>query len=146
MKYTLNFIPPGWKIRNFENKISSRKNSIFTHEYESIPNIFRKINLYSPWRIRGRILNQKKKRRKERGKCTVLVAFGFQKILSPRVQVRHINENRVCVNARNTAQISYRAHSPPLLYTIYQPPFSRCHVSKSGECSLLPATHARLRS
>lgn len=108
MKYTLNFIPPG----NFENKISSRKNSIFTHEYESIPNIFRKINLYSPYVDVS--LTKKKKRRKERGKCTVLVAFGFQKTLSPRVQVRHINENRVCVNARNTAQISYRAHSPPL--------------------------------
>lgn len=142
MKYTLNFIPPG----NFENKISSRKNSIFTHEYESIPNIFRKITLYSPYVDVSLKIHQKKKRRKKRGKCTVLVAFGFQKTLSPRVQVRHINENRVCVNARNTAQISYRAHSPPLLYTIYQPPFSRCHVSKSGECSLLPATHARLRS
>lgn len=142
MKYTLNFIPPG----NFENKISSRKNSIFTHEYESIPNIFRKITLYSPYVDVSLKIHQKKKRRKKRGKCTVLVAFGFQKTLSPRVQVRHINENRVCVNARNTAQISYRAHSPPLLYTIYQPPFSCCHVSKSGECSLLPATHARLRS
>ena len=146
MKYTLNFIPPGWKIRNFENKISSRKNSIFTHETEPIPNNLKKIKFFSPYVDVSLKIHQKKKRRKERGKCTVLVAFGFQKTLSPRVQVRHINENRVCVNARNTAQISYRAHSPPLLYTIYQPPFSRCHVSKSGECSLLPATHARLRS
>lgn len=119
MKYTLNFIPPG----NFENKISSRKNSIFTHEYESIPNIFRKINLYSPYVDVSLKIHQKKKRRKERGKCTVLVAFGFQKTLSPRVQVRHINENRVCVNARNTAQISYRAHSPLPPFT----PFTNRH-------------------
>lgn len=64
MKYTLNFIPPGWKIRNFENKISSRKNTIFTHEYESIPNIFRKINLYCPY-VDVSLTKKKKEEKRE---------------------------------------------------------------------------------
>lgn len=102
-------IPLDRKYENIESKKKKKFDLIEHFRYSSTNRSqvsFREIN--PPTR-------DKKENARFSSEC---IRFPKDIITAPRpsvlARVRRINENRVCVNARNTAQISYRALSPPL--------------------------------
>lgn len=122
-------IPLDGKYENIESKKKKKFDLIEHFRYSSTNRSqvsFREINPST---------RDKKENARFSSEC---IRFPKDIITAPRpsvlARVRRINENRVCVNARNTAQISYRAPPPP--YTIYQPPFSRSRVSKKKAASV----------
>lgn len=102
-------IPLDGKYENIESKKKKKFDLIEHFRYSSTNRSqvsFREINPST---------RDKKENARFSSEC---IRFPKDIITAPRpsvlARVRRINENRVCVNARNTAQISYRAPSPPL--------------------------------
>lgn len=101
---------PDGKYENIESKKKKKFDLIIEH--------FR----YSPTnrsQVSVREINPPTRNKKGNARfSSECIRFPKDIITAPRpsvlARVRRINENRVCVNARNTAQISYRAHSSPL--------------------------------